>query len=126
DVPVLGVNLGRLAFLAEVQYADLAAALDAIDRGDFRLEDRATMRISGDAPDVTAFNDAALTRVAGTGPGGLAVEVEGEIFARYTADALVIATPTGSTGYSFSAAGPGVSPPHPGPAVAAAAPRAAG
>ena len=114
SVPVLGVNLGRLAFLAEVQYDDLAASLDAIDRGDYRLEDRATMRVSGDAGDQIAFNDAALTRVAGHGPAALAVEVEGDVFGRYTADALVIATPTGSTGYSFSAGGPIVSPRHSG------------
>jgi NAD+ kinase len=125
DVPVLGVNLGRLAFLAEVQYDDLAASLDAIDRGDFRLEDRATMRLSGDAGDQIAFNDAALTRVAGHGPAALAVEVEGEVFGRYTADALVIATPTGSTGYSFSAGGPIVSPRHSGLLVTPVAPHAA-
>jgi NAD+ kinase len=124
-VPVLGVNLGRLAFLAEVQYDDLAASLDAIDRGDYRLEDRSTMRLSGDAGDQVAFNDAALTRVAGHGPAALAVEVEGEVFGRYTADALVIATPTGSTGYSFSAGGPIVSPRHSGLLVTPVAPHAA-
>jgi len=125
-VPVLGVNLGRLAFLAEVQYGDLAASLDAIDRGEFRLEERATMAVTGDAgPDQTAFNDAALTRVAGHGPAALAVEVEGEVFGRYTADALVIATPTGSTGYSFSAGGPIVSPRHSGLLVTPVAPHAA-
>jgi NAD+ kinase len=125
-VPVLGVNLGRLAFLAEVQYGDLAASLDAIDRGEYRLEERATMLVTGDAgPDQTAFNDAALTRVAGHGPAALAVEVEGEVFGRYTADALVIATPTGSTGYSFSAGGPIVSPRHSGLLVTPVAPHAA-
>jgi NAD+ kinase len=125
-VPVLGVNLGRLAFLAEVQYGDLAASLDAIDRGESWLEERATMRVIGDAgPDQTAFNDAALTRVAGHGPAALAVEVEGEVFGRYTADALVIATPTGSTGYSFSAGGPIVSPRHSGLLVTPVAPHAA-
>jgi NAD+ kinase len=125
EVPVLGVNLGRLAFLAEVQYDDLAASLDAIDRGDFRLEARATMQVSGDAGERVAFNDAALTRVAGHGPAALAVEVEGEVFGRYTADALVIATPTGSTGYSFSAGGPIVSPRHSGLLVTPVAPHAA-
>jgi NAD+ kinase len=124
-VPVLGVNLGRLAFLAEVQYDDLAASLDAIDRGDFRLEDRATMCVTGDVENRVAFNDAALTRVAGHGPAALAVEVEGEVFGRYTADALVIATPTGSTGYSFSAGGPIVSPRHSGLLVTPVAPHAA-
>jgi NAD+ kinase len=125
-VPVLGVNLGRLAFLAEVQYDDLAASLDAIDRGESWLEERATMSLTGDAGgDHTAFNDAALTRVAGHGPAALAVEVEGEVFGRYTADALVIATPTGSTGYSFSAGGPIVSPRHSGLLVTPVAPHAA-
>jgi NAD+ kinase len=127
QVPVLGVNLGRLAFLAEVQYDDLAASLDAIDRDDYRLEERATMQVTGaiDGLPLTAFNDAALTRVAGNGPAALAVEVEGEVFARYTADALVIATPTGSTGYSFSAGGPIVSPRHRGLLVTPVAPHAA-
>lgn len=125
EVPVLGVNLGRLAFLAEVQYDDLAASLDMIDRGACRTEERATMRVSGDAGDQIAFNDAALTRVAGHGPAALAVEVEGEVFGRYTADALVIATPTGSTGYSFSAGGPIVSPRHSGLLVTPVAPHAA-
>jgi NAD+ kinase len=127
-VPVLGVNLGRLAFLAEVQYDDLAASLDAIDRDEYRIEERSTMYVSAD--DVaglprTVFNDAALTRVAGHGPAALAVEVDGDVFGRYTADALVIATPTGSTGYSFSAGGPIVSPRHTGLLVTPVAPHAA-
>jgi NAD+ kinase len=85
------------------------------------------MEVTGtvDGLPLTAFNDAAMTRVAGHGPAALAVEVEGEVFARYTADALVIATPTGSTGYSFSAGGPIVSPRHRGLLVTAVAPHAA-
>jgi len=100
-VPVLGVNLGRLAFLAEVNLDELPAALDQIDRGEFRMEDRATMSVTGslDGLPLTAFNDAALSRVPGHGPAALAVEVEDDVFARYTSDALVIATPTGSTAY---------------------------
>ena len=61
----------------------------------------------------------------GNGPAALAVEVEGEVFARYTADALVIATPTGSTAYSFAAGGPIVSPRHRGLLVTPVAPHAA-
>jgi NAD+ kinase len=127
-IPVLGVNLGRLAFLAEVQYDDLAASLDAIDRDDYRLEQRTTMNVACEDVDglpLTVFNDAALTRVAGHGPAALAVEVDGDVFGRYTADALVIATPTGSTGYSFSAGGPIVSPRHTGLLVTPVAPHAA-
>jgi NAD+ kinase len=131
DVPVLGVNLGRLAFLAEVSLEDLPAALDAIDRGDYRLEERATMHIAHvdaeacDALPTTVFNDSALTRMAGRGPAALAVEVEGQVFGRYTADALVIATPTGSTAYSFAAGGPIVSARHRGLLVTPVAPHAA-
>jgi NAD+ kinase len=128
EVPVLGVNLGRLAFLAEVQYDDLSASLDAIDRDEYRLEERSTMHVSSDdiaGLPLTVFNDAALTRVAGHGPAALAVEVDGDVFGRYTADALVIATPTGSTGYSFSAGGPIVSPRHVGLLVTPVAPHAA-
>ena len=74
---------------------------------------------------LTAFNDSALSRVPGHGPAALAVEVEGDVFARYTADALVIATPTGSTAYSFAAGGPIVSPRHRGLLVTPVAPHAA-
>src|SRR5262249_61566491 len=78
-VPVLGVNLGRLAFLAEVNLDELPAALDQIDRGEYRLEARATMRVEGDIEGLPrdAFNDSAISRVPGHGPAALAVEVEG-------------------------------------------------
>src|SRR4051794_41581769 len=126
-VPVLGVNLGRLAFLAEVNLDELPGALDQIDQGAYRLEERATMTVLADLDGlpITAFNDSALSRIPGHGPAALAVEVEGEVFARYTADALVIATPTGSTAYSFAAGAPIVSPRPPGPPVTPVAPRAA-
>jgi len=126
-VPVLGVNLGRLAFLAEVNLDELPDALDRIDRDEHWMEERAVMTVSGTCfPDnFSAFNDSALSRVPGNGPAALAVEVEGEVFARYTADALVIATPTGSTAYSFAAGGPIVSPRHRGLLVTPVAPHAA-
>jgi len=126
-VPVLGVNLGRLAFLAEVNLDQLADALDRIDRGEHWVEERAVMTVSGTCfpHQISSFNDSALSRVPGHGPAALAVEVEGEVFARYTADALVIATPTGSTAYSFAAGGPIVSPRHRGLLVTPVAPHAA-
>ena len=127
EVPVLGVNLGRLAFLAEVNLDQLPEALDQIDRDEHTIEERAVMVVAGDCfpLPVTAFNDSALSRIPGHGPAALAVEVEGEVFARYTADALVIATPTGSTAYSFAAGGPIVSPRHRGLLVTPVAPHAA-
>ena len=127
EVPVLGVNLGRLAFLAEVNLGELPDALDRIDRDEHRIEERAVMTVAGTcfSGELVAFNDSALSRIPGNGPAALAVEVEGEVFARYTADALVIATPTGSTAYSFAAGGPIVSPRHRGLLVTPVAPHAA-
>ena len=126
-MPVLGVNLGRLAFLAEVNLDELPGALDQIDRDEHSIEERAVMIATGNCfpLSLTAFNDAALSRIPGNGPAALAVEVENEVFARYTADALVIATPTGSTAYSFAAGGPIVSPRHRGLLVTPVAPHAA-
>jgi NAD+ kinase len=115
DVPVLGVNLGRLGFLAEVEQPDLAAALAAIGRGAFTVEHRTAVEFSvaGDgAEGVTgvAYNDVVLTRVPGEGQATLGVHVDDNLLARYAADALIIATPTGSTAYNFSVGGPIVSP----------------
>ena len=111
STPVLGVNLGRLGFLAEIDVDDLARALTAIDEHRYQVEPR--MAVTGELPRghvVTAFNDIALVRIPGDGLAGLAVSVEGHPFVRYAADAVIVATSTGSTAYSFSAGGPIVSP----------------
>jgi NAD+ kinase len=109
-VPVLGVNLGRLGFLAEVDVPDLEAALAEVDAGRFAVETRVAMQ--ADFADQTsfAFNDVALVRHPGHPVAAVEVRVEGQPFVRYAADAVVVATPTGSTAYSFSAGGPIVSP----------------
>jgi NAD+ kinase len=108
--PVLGVNLGKLGFLAEVDVPDLAAALTAIDGHKYTIEPRlAVDAVLGDEV-VTAFNDVALVRFPGHETAAVAVRAAGHPFVSYTADAVVVATPTGSTAYSFSAGGPIVSP----------------
>src|SRR5919204_4960973 len=109
--PVLGVNLGRLGFLAEIDVSDLARALTAIDEHHYQVEPR--MAVCAQLPDgrlVTAFNDIALVRIPGDGMAALEVSVQGDPFVRYSADAVIVATSTGSTAYSFSAGGPIVSP----------------
>ncbi len=108
--PVLGVNLGKLGFLAEVDVPGLPAALSAIDSNQFTIEPR--LAIDGMLGDqaITAFNDVAIARVPGQGSAIVAVHVDGHPFVSYAADAVVVATPTGSTAYSFSAGGPIVSP----------------
>jgi NAD+ kinase len=124
-VPVLGVNLGRLGFLAEVDVPELEAALVAIEMGQHVVERRLALigRVGG--VDRVAFNDFVLVRRPGTGSAAIAVHVDGEPFVRYAADAVVVSTPTGSTAYSFSAGGPIVSPRAEGQLVIPVAPHSA-
>ena len=115
-VPVLGVNLGRLGFLTEVEADGLVAALDAVHAGDYRVERRTTLaaRTLIDGVDVgedLAINDVVLEKAARERLAVVAVRIGGGgPFARYAADGLMVASPTGSTAYSFSAGGPIVSP----------------
>jgi NAD+ kinase len=108
--PVLGVNLGKLGFLAEVDVPDLPAALSAIDARDYTIEPRLAVDCAVADEPVTAFNDIAVVRVPGDHLAAVAVLVAGQPFVSYSADAIIVATPTGSTAYSFSAGGPIVSP----------------
>ncbi len=108
--PVLGVNLGKLGFLAEVDVPDLPSALSAIDGHDFTIEPRLAVDAVVGNRTVTAFNDVAVARIPGDGTAIVAVRVAGQPFVSYAADAVIVATPTGSTAYSFSAGGPITSP----------------
>jgi NAD+ kinase len=116
DVPVLGVNLGRLGFLAEVEVDDLGLALRAVVDGDYTLEDRATLEVRVAAPDGRvlatgwAINEVALEKTARQRLLLMDVHVGGTLFAKVPADALIIATTTGSTAYALSAGGPIISP----------------
>src|SRR5262245_33311185 len=101
--PVLGVNLGKLGFLAEVDVPDLPHALSAIDDHQFTVEPRLAVDAVMAGKTVTAFNDVAVVRVPGDGSAVVAVRVGGQDFVSYSADAVIVATPTGSTAYSFSA-----------------------
>ena len=108
--PVLGVNLGKLGFLAEVDVPDVPAALTAIDEQEFTIEPRLAVDAILGEQVVTAFNDVALVRFPGQATAAVAIRAAGHPFVSYAADAVVVATPTGSTAYSFSAGGPIVSP----------------
>jgi NAD+ kinase len=120
--PVLGVNVGRLGFLAEVDVPELPAALSAIDEHRYTVEPR--MAVCAMLPDghrAIAFNDIAMVRIPGDGQAAVAITVEGHRFVQYAADAVIVSTPTGSTAYSFSTGGPIVSPRVEGLLVSAAA-----
>src|SRR5262249_56474324 len=95
--PVLGVNLGKLGFRAEVDGPDLPSGLTAIDERQFTTEPRlAVDAVLGDQV-VTAFNDVAVVRYPGQPSAAVAVRAAGHPFVSYAADAVVVATPTGST-----------------------------
>jgi NAD+ kinase len=108
--PVLGVNLGKLGFLAEIDVPDLPWALSAVDERDYTLEPRLAVDAVIGGKEVTAFNDIAVVRYPGQGSAKVSIRVADHPFVSYAADAVVVATPTGSTAYSFSAGGPIVSP----------------
>jgi NAD+ kinase len=122
-VPVLGVNLGNLGFLVEIQPADLMDALDRLERLDFTIEQHSALWLGAD-DEAVAFNDLALVRVPGDGVVEAAVSVGGQRMGRYRCDGLVISTSIGSTAYAYSAGGPVVSPALDAVVVAALAPMA--
>src|ERR1700722_2592347 len=110
SAPAPGVNLGKLGLLADVDIPDLPDALSAIDSHGFTIEPRLAVDAIIGEREVTAFNDVAVVRFPGQ-PGALVVvRAAGQPFVSYAADAVIVATPAGSTAYSFSAGGPIVSP----------------
>ena len=124
--PVLGVNVGKLGFLAEIDPPEMADALGAIDEHRFTVEPRSAVRAEFPGQQTTAFNDVDLARIPGRGSSILVeLTVESHPFVRYAADAVIVATPTGSTAYNFSAGGPLVSPMAEGLLVTPVAPHSA-
>jgi NAD+ kinase len=109
-VPALGVNLGRVGFLAKVESDGLERALDQVKAGDYELGDRfrisaRLVRADGATEDHECLNEVVVARGSRVRMIQLEVEVSGSHLATYVADAVVVATPTGSTAYSFSAGG---------------------
>jgi NAD+ kinase len=121
-VPVLGVNFGRLGFLAEVEGSELEAALEAVAGGRATTESRSCLVVRHAGREQVAFNDAVLARVPGAGLVQATLAVAGQPYGHYTCDALILATPMGSTAYSYAAGGPVVSPAAAGVLVTPSAP----
>lgn len=120
--PVLGVNVGKLGFLAEVDIPDVTAALTAIGQGDYQIEVRTALDATIGPRRFTGFNDIVVVRVPGQGTAVVDLSVEGHHFVSYAADAVIVSTPTGSTAYNFSAGGPIVAPSVPGILVTPSSP----
>jgi NAD+ kinase len=111
-VPALGVNLGTLGYLTEIDAAHLGDALSALQQGHYTLEPRSALQLltpNGEPP-LPAYNDVVVSRVPGHGQAALALRIDGELLVRYASDGVIAATPQGSTAYAFAAGGPLVSP----------------
>jgi NAD+ kinase len=109
-VPILGVNLGNRGFLVEIEPHELDAALDQLETRDYTIEEHSAAVLTDGSDELIAFNDIALASVPGQGAVLASLTMGGRGGGRYRCDALVIATPIGSTAYSYAAGGPVVSP----------------
>jgi len=114
---VLGVNVGQLGYLTEVEPADLDGSLGRLVAGDYEVDERMVLEVVvASAGPATgrwwALNEAVIEKEQPGRLVRLAVAINGAFFTTYAADGVIIATPTGSTAYSFSARGPIVSPRH--------------
>jgi NAD+ kinase len=121
-VPVLGVNLGHLGFLAEVEARELRAALSAMAEGRVTTESRGCLVVRHRDWEWLAFNDAVLARVPGEGMVSATLSVGGQPYGHLRCDAVIVATAMGSTAYNYAAGGPVVSPGIEGVLVTPAAP----
>jgi NAD+ kinase len=110
DVPLLGFNLGTMGFLAEAEPEDMEWVLGRLMSGDYEVTERMTIRASVAGKTATGVNDVVVEKVDSQRLIHLDVAVDGERFVTYRADGLIVATPTGSTAYSFSARGPLIDP----------------
>lgn len=119
-VPLLGVNVGQLGYLTEVEPAELEMSLAAYMAGEHRVEQRMLLAVDvqargggcGSSETQHALNELVVEKTPTGHTVRMAVSFDGEFFTRYAADGLIVATPTGSTAYSFSVRGPIVAPTH--------------
>lgn len=115
NLPLLGINMGTLGYLAEIECKNIIPALDLLMEGQYIVEKR--MMLYGEAShhgkkmmDDIALNDIVITRNGRMRVVDFNVYVDGEFLKSYSADGVIISTPTGSTGYNLSAGGPIVAP----------------
>lgn len=112
DIPMLGVNLGRMGFLTEVDPADLRRDVVSVLEGRYEVDSRMTMTLRGaDERNLFALNEVVVTRsTPAVRVMSLEIEVNGMLVDRISGDGLIVASATGSTAYSLSAGGPIIRP----------------
>lgn len=110
DAALLGINLGRVGFLTETEPAEIEHSLEAVISGCYEIEKRSVLHVDAGEQHWHALNDVVLSRGGRPRLTTINAWVDDELSGRYVADGVIVATPTGSTGYSLSAGGPIVSP----------------
>src|SRR6185295_14556254 len=115
DAPLLGVNLGHVGFLAEAEREDLPATVARVLARDYEVEERMTISVRVKVDDQVvhetwALNEASVEKASRERSLEVVIEVDGRPLSTFGCDGVVMATPTGSTAYSFSAGGPVVWP----------------
>lgn len=115
DAPLLGINMGHVGFLAEAEVRDVEAVVDRAVAGDYTVEERTVLdvRVVVDGAErfrTWAVNEAAIEKVDSGRMVEVMLEIDGRPISAFGTDAVIMATPTGSTAYSFSAGGPIVWP----------------
>jgi NAD+ kinase len=115
DIPVLGINLGRIGFLAEAEAEFIDAVLEHVIARDYRLEPRMTLDVVVRVGDEVrwrgwALNEASLEKGTHQGVLGVVVAIDGRPVSAFGCDGMLVSSPTGSTAYAFSAGGPVVWP----------------
>lgn len=107
---LLGINVGRVGFLTEAEPEDIESVLEAVIQEDYDIDERAVLHVESGDQHWHALNDVVLSRGGRARLTTINAWVDEELSGRYVADGVIVATPTGSTGYSLSAGGPIISP----------------
>ena len=116
DIPIVGINTGRLGFLATIQEDNIESALQAILSGNYNISERSVLTARTEPETANPFeldfalNEIAISRKDTTSMITIETYLDGEYLTSYWADGLIISTPTGSTGYSLSCGGPVIMP----------------
>ncbi|MDD4311604.1 MAG: NAD(+)/NADH kinase [Eubacteriales bacterium] len=107
DIPLLGVNLGRIGFLSEITLDEFNEAIIQIQRGDYRVEERMTLLCSiNGAPFASCLNDVLISKQSFSGTIQIDMYCDGQSVGSVFSDGIIASTPTGSTAYNLSAGGP--------------------
>ena len=114
QTPIIGINMGRLGFLADVMPSEVIEALDAVYKGHYVIDNHAAIMVQTEGELIVgcpyALNDIAVLKRDNASMISIRTSVDGEYLITYQADGLIVATPTGSTAYSLSNGGPIIVP----------------